>query len=451
MILDEAHNIKNFKSQRWQVLLGFHSKRRLLLTGTPLQNDVGELWSLMHFLMPHIFHSNTDFNEWFLVPMQQAMQKNQPINMNIIQQLHSILRPFLLRRLKKDVEKQLPSKTEIIIRCPLSRRQKYLYDEFINKDETKSRIKDQEFLGLMNVLMQLRKVCNHPDLFEPRAIESGVQLPRIKYSVPLLCLLHFYFNDLPQNRLYFNAFNNEFNIKSQYNFQRVLSLLPSIQQVQQVLARNMAEIQRYQGHFSYKWKEIKVSQRNANVQRLLNQNYIYAYYSKPIYGLETINYFESAVNPTYKEDFLREYGLVKTVEERIFDLKEILDQYICCYDGAVAKPVAFFPSKVSNEHEKIERTCEKIVTPHLKRVISEFHYTHVRQRLLFPDKKFLIYDCGKLNSMMHLLMKLKAEKHKVLIFTQMTKMLDLFEFSLNVYHMTYVRLDGATRVKFLFY
>ncbi len=85
--------------------------------------------------------------------MQQAIQKNQPVNMNIIQQLHSILRPFLLRRLKKDVEKQLPSKTEKIIRCPLSRRQKYLYDEFINRDDTKRRIHGQEFLGLMNVLM----------------------------------------------------------------------------------------------------------------------------------------------------------------------------------------------------------------------------------------------------------------------------------------------------------
>jgi len=94
MILDEAHNIKNFKysvcitfinfpkrSQRWQTLLNFNAKRRLLLTGTPLQNDVGELWSLMHFLMPHIFHSQADFQQWFLNPMQQSMQKNQSINM----------------------------------------------------------------------------------------------------------------------------------------------------------------------------------------------------------------------------------------------------------------------------------------------------------------------------------------------------------------------------------
>ena len=65
MILDEAQHIKNFKSQRWQTLLKFYTKNRLLLTGTPLQNDVTELWSLMHFLMPKVFDSHSDFKEWY--------------------------------------------------------------------------------------------------------------------------------------------------------------------------------------------------------------------------------------------------------------------------------------------------------------------------------------------------------------------------------------------------
>jgi E1A-binding protein p400 len=61
LILDEAHMIKNWRSQRWQTLLNFQAKRRLLLTGTPLQNDLMELWSLMHFLMPHVFQSHAEF------------------------------------------------------------------------------------------------------------------------------------------------------------------------------------------------------------------------------------------------------------------------------------------------------------------------------------------------------------------------------------------------------
>jgi len=73
MVLDEAQNIKNFRSQRWQTLLRFNTKRRLLLTGTPLQNDVMELWSLMHFLMPNIFSSQQDFKEWFSNPFNQSV------------------------------------------------------------------------------------------------------------------------------------------------------------------------------------------------------------------------------------------------------------------------------------------------------------------------------------------------------------------------------------------
>ena len=65
LVLDEAHHIKNFRSQRWQTLLNFSSKRRLLLTGTPLQNNLMELWSLLHFLMPHIFESHKEFKDWF--------------------------------------------------------------------------------------------------------------------------------------------------------------------------------------------------------------------------------------------------------------------------------------------------------------------------------------------------------------------------------------------------
>ena len=115
MVLDEAQFIKNFKTKRWQILLNLHSRWRLLLTGTPLQNDVIELWSLLHFLMPKLFGSHSDFQEWFSTPLHSSLQGKSAISKEIIENLHSVLRPFILRRLKKDVEKQLPSKTEVII------------------------------------------------------------------------------------------------------------------------------------------------------------------------------------------------------------------------------------------------------------------------------------------------------------------------------------------------
>ncbi|CAF1511321.1 unnamed protein product [Adineta steineri] len=112
LILDEAQNIKNFKSQRWQTLLNFHSQRRLLLTGTPLQNSLMELWSLMHFLMPNLFASHHEFREWFSNPLTEMIEQGQTnANDSLIKRLHKVLRPFILRRLKVDVEKQMPKKT----------------------------------------------------------------------------------------------------------------------------------------------------------------------------------------------------------------------------------------------------------------------------------------------------------------------------------------------------
>lgn len=80
LILDEAHMIKNWKSQRWQTLLNFNSKRRLLITGTPLQNDLMELWSLMHFLMPHVFASHAQFKDWFSNPLTSAVENQEQVN-----------------------------------------------------------------------------------------------------------------------------------------------------------------------------------------------------------------------------------------------------------------------------------------------------------------------------------------------------------------------------------
>ena len=85
--------------------------------------------------------------------------------------------------MKRDVEKQLPEKVEHVIPCSLSRRQRLLYDEYINSDRTKQTLTESDFFSIMNVLMQLRKVCNHPDLFEPRTIESPFTMQeRVNYN-----------------------------------------------------------------------------------------------------------------------------------------------------------------------------------------------------------------------------------------------------------------------------
>ncbi|ESS33363.1 SWI2/SNF2 SRCAP/Ino80 [Toxoplasma gondii VEG] len=193
LVLDEAQNIKNFHSRRWQTLLTFNTQHRLLLTGTPLQNNLAELWSLMHFLMPTVFQSHDDFKEWFGDPLTAAIEQEQVSeHQQLLEKLHALLRPYLLRRLKKDVEKQMPRKYEHVVRCSLTKRQKCLYDEFMQRRQVQQTMAAGNYRGMMNILMQLRKVCNHPDLFEPRPIETpvgGGGVNALSYDIPaMICL-----------------------------------------------------------------------------------------------------------------------------------------------------------------------------------------------------------------------------------------------------------------------
>jgi E1A-binding protein p400 len=136
----------------------------------------------MHFLMPHIFRSRKEFSYWFNNPLSSMVEGNRNVNNDLISRLHSIMRPFLLRRLKKDVAKQLPAKYEHTVMCKLSKRQQYLYEEFMSRSSTRSLMTGGNYMGMMNILMQLRKCCNHPDLFEVRSIISPFVLPGLHYN-----------------------------------------------------------------------------------------------------------------------------------------------------------------------------------------------------------------------------------------------------------------------------
>ncbi|AMD20237.1 HDL507Cp [Eremothecium sinecaudum] len=163
IIIDEAHRIKNEQSTLSQIIRLFYSKNRLLITGTPLQNNLHELWALLNFLLPDVFGESEVFDEWF---QQNENDQDQDV---VVQQLHAVLQPFLLRRLKSEVEKSLLPKIETNVYVGMSDMQIHWYKSLLEKDidavngavgkrEGKTR--------LLNIVMQLRKCCNHPYLFE---------------------------------------------------------------------------------------------------------------------------------------------------------------------------------------------------------------------------------------------------------------------------------------------
>jgi len=171
MILDEAQAIKSSQSSRWKCLLGFHCRNRLLLTGTPIQNNMQELWALLHFIMPSLFDSHDEFSEWFSKDIESHAQSNTKLNEDQLKRLHMILKPFMLRRVKKHVQKELGDKIELDVFCNLTYRQRALYANLRNQISImdlieKATIGDDDSASLMNLVMQFRKVCNHPDLFE---------------------------------------------------------------------------------------------------------------------------------------------------------------------------------------------------------------------------------------------------------------------------------------------
>ncbi|KAK3331965.1 SNF2-family ATP dependent chromatin remodeling factor like protein [Cercophora scortea] len=174
MIIDEGHRMKNSNSKLVGTIQQFYNTRfRLILTGTPLQNNLTELWAMLNFVLPNIFKSVKTFDEWFNTPFantgtQDKMELTEEEQILVIRRLHKVLRPFLLRRLKKDVEKDLPDKTEKVIKCKFSALQSRLYKQMVTHQ--KIAVSDGKggktgARGLSNMIMQLRKLCNHPFVF----------------------------------------------------------------------------------------------------------------------------------------------------------------------------------------------------------------------------------------------------------------------------------------------
>ncbi|KAJ4965527.1 hypothetical protein NE237_017376 [Protea cynaroides] len=192
LIVDEGHRLKNANCKLLKELNIVPVENKLLLTGTPLQNNLTELWSLLHYILPDIFSSLEEFESWFDLSgkcnneaQQEELEEKRRVQ--VISKLHAILRPFLLRRMKLDVEQMLPRKKEIILYANMTDYQKNFQDLLINATlENYLQEKSNYNYGmkgkLNNLVIQLRKNCNHPDLLES-VFDGSYSYPPIEQLV----------------------------------------------------------------------------------------------------------------------------------------------------------------------------------------------------------------------------------------------------------------------------
>ncbi|KAG0203319.1 swr1 complex component [Mortierella sp. GBA30] len=480
LILDEAHNIKNFRSQRWQTLLNFNSARRLLLTGTPLQNNLMELWSLLYFLMPNGvsqtmpvgFANQKEFQEWFSHPVDRMIEGNDQQDEDskaAIARLHTVLRPYLLRRLKSDVETQMPAKYEHIVYCRLSKRQRFLYDDFMSRAKTRETLASGNFLSIINCLMQLRKVCNHPDLFEVRPIVTSFAMPsavssfeiteflvrrkmfsevdKARESLNLEFLgLVFTTTEERLSRMDLSAFkeldatkcfqgkaaqfaipqaktlssSNHYQDVRQYaSMRRHQQLQTSRQRWEQL---GYVNANRCQTNLLYGSSLLRLCQDPTRSKRrcadILNQA------SDPRQYLKYTNAIAQAVVPS---------------EERFYQNQETIKRFAFVTPAVLVRDFAWVPMHVNSSPSNLEMVFEK--------AREVLHPVESCLQVQFPDKRLLQFDCGKLQKLDSLLRELKSGGHRALIFTQMTKVLDILEIFLNIHGHRYLRLDGATKVE----
>ncbi|KAI4765236.1 hypothetical protein E4T52_00147 [Aureobasidium sp. EXF-3400] len=479
MILDEAHNIKNFNSQRYQAMIRLKTHARLLLTGTPLQNSIIELWSLLTFLTAgqdgQGMGDLEEFTEWFRRPVDEIFVDGKSKLGNeaqdIVNKLHHSLRPYLLRRLKSSVEKQLPGKYEHTMICRLSKRQRQLYDAFMGLSDTKAKLTSGNMISVSQALMSLRKVCNHPDLFEERPIVTSYAMKKPYTRQPRSIAADFEITDLFLRRkmlykdphevldldfLSLNLTSRE--SRSRYHVKRSKQLRAS-RAMDQIVRREVERLGTTTLDSS-SFTSVIGKQNHMTAMDKLNRLRQCAFLTEqrtefaPVYGTDLVERCT-----TYTTDRLRQspprdrvlhsewyldsssliHNMVKSVDQRSAAMNTLIRKFACITPNAVASDILPYmvPRSTIYSVQSISQSPEP----------DAFHESRVRLSIAFPDKRLLQYDCGKLQRLADLLRELQSRGSRALIFTQMTSVLDILEQFLNIHGYRYLRLDGSTKIE----
>ncbi|KAJ1858973.1 putative DNA helicase ino80 [Coemansia sp. RSA 1822] len=485
MVLDEAQAIKSSSSTRWKTLLGFHCRNRLLLTGTPIQNSMQELWALLHFIMPTLFDSHEEFSEWFSRDIEAHAENRSLLNRHQLHRLHMILKPFMLRRNKRHVQHELGEKIEHLVPCDLTQRQKVMYRGLMSKISLTELLehvqsgsgkgsKDDDASNLMNLVMQFRKVCSHPELFERAEVDS----PYVLGAFPTTGSLTREGDDLECS----------YATRSLVSFQMPKLVYRESLELPQVFTTRQSVLNRLS-----LWSPSHISKDNSatsvfSLLRLCTPSIGYACKSftgtlaERLDSMSESNaqassrrqYRAMAADAGESETAGHEPGSVLHALTNVFSLHNLSvspnlaglaqitqSEFAHSYMSLVLpayKPAAVSPAAdlvVSDRSATWESNNMLLHNPLSQRLscgrdsVQDWTRPFRSQGLTdiwMPSKDKLIRYSGKMAVLDKLLIRLKQEGHRVLLYFQMTKMIDLFEEYLAYRKYTYLRLDGSSKI-----
>ncbi|KAL2923492.1 Chromatin-remodeling ATPase INO80 [Bienertia sinuspersici] len=538
MVLDEAQAIKSAASMRWKSLLSFNCRNRLLLTGTPIQNNMAELWALLHFIMPTLFDSHEQFNEWFSKGIESHAEHGGTLNEHQLNRLHAVLKPFMLRRVKKDVVTELTGKTEITVHCKLSSRQQAFYQAIKNKislaelfDNSRG-LNEKKILNLMNIVIQLRKVCNHPELFERNEGSSYLffgEIPNsllpppfgeledvlyvggrnpIKYQMPklvykdvvrgsgMLCsaagrgvsrgTFEKYFNLFTPNTIYRSIIPRESTINAPsigsgtFGFTHLIDLSPmevtfvaNCSFLERLMFSIMIQDRQYLDEVVNLFTEVEDDGLQIETGKVRAITRMLLTPSKSGSKFLRRKFVTGSKDASFE-------ALVVSHEDRLLSNITLLHSAYTFIPQSRAPPISAHCSDRNFSYQMLE----DLHNPWVKRLFVGFARTsdfngprkpdrpahHLIQELdselpvLQPalqltykifgscppmqsfDPAKLLTDSGKLQTLDILLKRLRADNHRVLLFAQMTKMLNILEDYMNYRKYKYLRLDGSSTI-----
>ncbi|KAM3861231.1 chromatin-remodeling ATPase INO80 [Diretmus argenteus] len=519
MVLDEAQALKSSTSVRWKILLQFQCRNRLLLTGTPIQNTMAELWALLHFIMPTLFDSHEEFNEWFSKDIESHAENKSAIDENQLSRLHMILKPFMLRRIKKDVENELSDKIEILTYCQLTCRQRLLYQALRNKISIEDLL--QSSMGtaqqahsttssLMNLVMQFRKVCNHPDLFERQETRSPFHMSLKPYIMSKFLyrqglihaqnhaknkLLQVLLSPFSPNHIQQSLFHRKGDDKgSCFSFLRFIDLSPaemSNLMLRGTLVRCLALFLSLKAAYRLQHRRLFGLEEEESERGGEAGGGHARPRSKCLSGRDLILWLNAplAFPNTHTSPVLQELvfvacrpGMMGHRDLMIHSRNSAASTLRPCQPTlppkflftttprVTAVPMERYCNDRSAEYEwrltrggggTVFKQCFLYGSPELASDwctrasaflpqcpggVMALYPRHGWSYIRIPDKESLITDSGKLHTLDILLSRLKAQGHRVLIYSQMTRMIDLLEEYMVHRKHTYMRLDGSSKI-----